>query len=152
VDHAVAVDISQGFGNAQNDFDHPLRRQFLFGVQYLAQQLSIDPFHDHVNLAAVVVPVHLHDAGVVEFFADILFAAKTVEKDRIGFHFRVWDFDGDGAARVEIGAALNGGHAAASGQAIDAIVIELFAGADGKPQSACVGQKNSRLPILQRSR
>ena len=118
--------------------------KFLFGVQDLAQQLSIHPLHDHVDLAAVVVGVHLHDAGMVELFADFLFAAKAVEKNRIAFHFRVGDFDGDGAAGAEIGAAKNGGHAAASDHAVDAVMIELFAGTDGKPRRACVGQKNSR--------
>ena len=87
---------------------------------------------------------------MIEGLADFLFAVEAVEEDRIAFHFRVGNFDGDGAAVAEVGGAENGGHAAAGDDAVDAVVIELFAGVDGNPRRACVRQKNSRRARYQR--
>ena len=67
---------------------------------------------------------------MVEFLADFLFALEAVEENRVGFHFRVRDFDGDGLPVAHVGGRENGGHAAAGDKAVDAVVIELIAGVE----------------------
>ena len=88
MDDAVAVDVVQRIADAQRDSYGALRRKFLLLVEDFAQQPAIDPFHHHVDLAAVAVGVHLHHAGMIEGLADILLAMKAVEEDRVAFHFR----------------------------------------------------------------
>ena len=127
---AVSVDVIEYVQNAQGDAQGSLRREFLFPIEDLAQQAAIHPLHDHVDLAAVLVGEDFHDAGMVHGFADLFFAAETIEKGRITLHFRVGDLDGDLAPCGQVGAAKNGGHSAASGQSVNLVVIELLAGMD----------------------
>ena len=72
---------------------------FFSAFRIWRSKLAVHPLHDHVNLAAVVVREDLHHAGMVESLADFLFALKAIEEHRIAFHFRVRDFDSDGAVR-----------------------------------------------------
>ena len=65
---------------------------------------------------------------MIHQLADLFLAAETIEQSGIALDFGMRNFDGNGAAVVEIGGAEDGGHAAAGSQAIDAVVIELVAG------------------------
>jgi hypothetical protein len=65
---------------------------------------------------------------VIELLADFFFALEPIEQNRVGIHFRMRNFDRDGAAIANIRAAKNGGHAASGDQAIDAVMIEQIAG------------------------
>jgi hypothetical protein len=65
---------------------------------------------------------------MIELFADVLFAVEAIEQNRVGFHFRVREFDCNRAAVTFVGAAVNRGHAAAGDQALDAVMIEKIAG------------------------
>ena len=85
-------------------------------MQYLPQQPPVHPLHHHVELAAVVIRQHFHDAGMIELLADFALAVETVEEHGIGFHFRMRDLDGDLSAGAQIGGAIDGSHAAAGDQ------------------------------------
>ena len=65
---------------------------------------------------------------MVELLTDLQLALKTVVENRIAFHLGMRDLDGDLLSGAQVGAAKNGGHAAAGGHAVDAVVIELIAG------------------------
>ena len=97
-------------------------------VQDLAQQAAVHPLHHHVDPAAVVVGEHLHDAGVIQLFADLGFARETVEKNGVGFHLRMRNLDGDLAAIAHVGGPEDGGHPAARDESLNAVMIELIAG------------------------
>src|SRR5712692_309133 len=123
----MAMDVVQCVGNSQRDLHRPLGWKHLLLVEKLAQQPSFHPFHDHVELAAVIVSHYLHYAGMVEFRADIMLALKTLEEYRVAFHFRMRNFDGDRFARTRIRAAKDRGHAAAGNQSFNDVVVELVA-------------------------
>src|SRR5579862_4529534 len=76
---------------------------------------------------------------MIEGLADIFLAVKTVEEDRVAFHFRMGNLDGDCPAGAKVGAAKDRGHAAAGDNAIDAVMIELFSGADWNPRQSKLG-------------
>ena len=82
-------------------------------AQHLPEQAAVHPLHHHVELAAVVVGQHLHDAGMVELLADLALALEAVEEHRIGFHLRVRNLDRHLAAVAHVGGAKDRGHAAA---------------------------------------
>ena len=126
--HAVRVNVVEGIEDAQRDADGALRRQLPLFAEDLPKQPALDPLHDHVNLAAVVVGEDLHHPGMVHQLADFFLAAETIEESRVALHFGMGDLDGNRPAVVEIGGAEDGGHAAAGSEAIDAVVIELVAG------------------------
>ena len=97
-------------------------------VEDLAQQASVHPLHDHVDLAAIVIGEDLHHAGMIQGLADLFLALKAIKQDRIALHLGMRNLDGDLPAVAQIGAAKDGGHAAAGDKALNAVVIELIAG------------------------
>jgi hypothetical protein len=58
---------------------------------------------------------------MIQLPTDLLFAVKAVEKDGVGFHLRMRDFDRDLASAVQVGGAKDRGHAAAGCYAVDAV-------------------------------
>jgi Fe-S-cluster-containing dehydrogenase component/anaerobic selenocysteine-containing dehydrogenase len=96
-------------------------------VEDFPQQLTLNPLHHHVNLAAVVVGQHLHHAGVIQLFANFLLPMEAVEESRVALHLGMRDLDGDRATGAQIRTAKDRGHAAACGDAFNAVVIELIA-------------------------
>ncbi len=68
---------------------------------------------------------------MIEFLADLLLPLKAVEEQRVRFHLRMRNFDGDGAVVIDIGRAVDRGHAAARDQTVDAVVIEQITGMKG---------------------
>jgi hypothetical protein len=66
---------------------------------------------------------------MVEFAADIGFAMEAVEEKGIALEFRVRNLEGDDAPVAQIRGPKNSGHAASGNQAVDAVVVELIAGA-----------------------
>ena len=92
--YPMVVDVTQSLADAECDLDGPLRRKFFFFGQYLAEQLPFGPFHHHVVLTAVIVGNHLHDARMIEMFADFLLALKTRGEDLVIDHLGVGKLDG----------------------------------------------------------
>ena len=127
-------------------FDGALQRQLAAVVQHLAEQAAVHPLHHHVDLAAVVVGQHLHDAGVVQLLADFGLALEAIVKHGIGFHLRMRNLDRDLAAVAHIGGAKNGRHAAAGDKSFNAVVVELIAGME-----CHVVRENARQGGLQSS-
>ena len=107
------------------------RGNFFSAAHLVAQQVAGHPFHHHVDAAVVIVFENLHHARMVELLADLLLALEAIEENRIAFHFRMRDLDGDGAAVARIGRLIDGGHAAAGDQAFNFVVIEGIAGMEG---------------------
>src|SRR5476649_202239 len=128
VDHAVGVNVVQGVADPGGDSNRPAGWKFALLAEDLAEQAALDPLHDHVHLAAVLIREHLHDAGVIEVLADGFLAPEPVEENRIGLHLRVGYFDRDFAPVAQIHAAEDGGHAATRHHTVNAVVIELVSG------------------------
>ena len=75
---------------------------------------------------------------MIELPADLLFALKAVEEERVAFHFGMGNFDGDGASVAQVGAAKDGSHAAAGDEVFDAVMVELIARVNCQSSSAQV--------------
>jgi hypothetical protein len=71
---------------------------------------------------------------MIEERADFRFAMEPIKKNRIAFHLGMRNFYSDLPTGAEIGALENGSHAAASSDALNAVMIELFTGADWNPR------------------
>ena len=97
-------------------------------VEDLAEQAAVDPLHDHVDAAAIVVGEDFHHAGMVERLADFGFALEAVVEGGIALDFRVGNLYRDLAAVAQISGAKNGCHAAAGDEAFNSVMIELIAG------------------------
>ena len=95
-----------------------------------AQQFPRHPFHHNVGIVPALVGNHLHDAGVIELFADLLLALEALEEDGVALHLGVGNLDGHGLSGAQVGALEDRGHAAAGDQAVDLEVVELFASVD----------------------
>ena len=65
---------------------------------------------------------------MIELFSDLLFAFEAIEEQRVRFHLRMRNLDGDGPVVIDIGRAEDRRHAAARDQILDAIVIEQITG------------------------
>ena len=120
----LAMNVIEGLAQGESNADGALRGKLFLFVQDLAQQAAVHPFQNHVAAAALFIVEYANDAGMIEFFADFLFALEAVEQDRVGFHFLVGNLDRDGAPVARVRAAENRGHAASGDQAIDAVMIE----------------------------
>ncbi len=125
---ALAVNVFQRFANSLSNADCAFDRHLFLLDQNLPQQLPFHPLHDHVNAAAVVIRVHSHDAGMVELLPDFFFTLEAVVKKRIGFDFRMGNFDGYGTLVLEVGGLVDGGHSAPGDEIFQAVMVEFVAG------------------------
>src|SRR4029077_2856378 len=134
---------------AEGDSYGAHRGGFFLLVEDLTQQPALNPLHHHVDLATVAVRVYVHNAGMIDGLANIFFTVKAIEENRVSFHFGMGNFDGDGFARARIRGAKDGSHSAAGDDAVNPVVIELFAGVDGNPRERA-GQEAARGPTLRK--
>ena len=123
----------------ERDPHGPFDGQLLLFDENLTKQPAIHPFQHHIDAALFLVLIHLHDGGVVELFADLLFAAKTIEQERVGFRFGMRDLQGDGTAVAHILGAIDGGHAAARHQLFDLVIVELIVGMEESSEARVSG-------------
>jgi hypothetical protein len=65
---------------------------------------------------------------MVQLFADLLFALEAVVKERIGFDFRMGNFDGYSTLVFEVGGLVDGGHSAPGDEIFQAVMVEFVAG------------------------
>ena len=65
---------------------------------------------------------------MIELFADRFFAPEAVEKQRVGFHFGMRNFESHDRGSTQVSGAVNGGHPAAGNKFFDAVMVELIAG------------------------
>ncbi len=128
MDDSVIVDVGERLADAERDFDGALLRKFFLFVQDLAQQLAVDPFHHHVVLGGMFLGEDLENVRVIEMAADFGGALEALGEDEIGIHVRVRNLQRDGFVVAQIGGAIHGIDIARRDDAIDAVVIQLFAG------------------------
>src|SRR6266481_5924070 len=123
----MPMDVLQSIQNAQCDANSSIHWEPLLFTKNLAQQPAVKPFHDHIDLATVIICHHLHYARMVQLLADLLFAMKPVKQNRVALHFRMRDLDGDLPPCSQICAAENRRHATAGRDGLDTIMVELIA-------------------------
>ena len=78
----------------------------------------------------MIVGNNLHDAWMIQRFANFLLTFKTFEEFLVAFHIRMRNLQCDGSAGSRIGSTVNRRHVTASDDAINAVVIELIADVD----------------------
>ena len=130
VHDAFAMDIFEGIADSQRDTNGAVNGQLFLFDQDLPQQPPIHPFHDHVHAAAIIVGVYLHHARMIELLANLFFALEAIVEKRIGFHFRMGNFDGYGTPALQVGGAINRGHTAPGDEVFQAVMIELGTGVE----------------------
>jgi hypothetical protein len=69
----------------------------------------------------------MHDAGMLELFANGQFALEAAVKRGVAFEFRVRDFDGDELAGSKVRGAVDARHASAHDKCFDAEVLKPLA-------------------------
>jgi hypothetical protein len=65
---------------------------------------------------------------MVEFLPDFFFTLEAVVKKRIGFDFRMGNFDGYSTLVFEVGGLVDGGHSAPGDKIFQAVMVEFVAG------------------------
>ena len=127
VHYPVAVNVLQRIADPERDPQRAFGGEFSLLVEDLTQQPAVNPLHDHVDPAAAILGHHLHNAGVIQLRADLLLPMEAVEENRVALHLRMRNLDGNRATGAQICTAKDRGHAAAGGDAFNAVVIELIA-------------------------
>jgi hypothetical protein len=67
------------------------------------------------------------DVGMIEVAADFAGALEALDEGQVSVHLRVRDLKSDSLAGTHVGGAVHGIDIAAGNDAVDAVVIELFA-------------------------
>ena len=125
----MPVDVIERVAQVPRNSNGALRRKLFLLIEHLAEQPALHPIQDHIPPAAVLIAENSYNPRMIELLADIFLTLKPVKEDRIGFHFRVRDFYGDGAAVPDVGAAKNRGHSTSGCQTVQAVMIELVSNA-----------------------
>jgi len=138
MDHALPMNVVERLADGERDPQAaPHGEPALIG-HHLAKQSPFNPFHDHIQPAAIAIVERFDGTGMVEFPANQNLPLKAVEKDRVALGFGMRHLDGDRAAIAHVDGAEDGCHAAAGHLAFNPIAIDLVSGADwGHGASSC---------------
>ena len=121
------MEIFDGIAESYSNAQCALGRKLALLAEDVAERAALCPFHDEVDTTALVIIDELHDGGMVEFVADLLFALESLVEEGVGFDGEVGNPDGYGLAGAEVGTAVDGGGGAGSDKPLNSVVVELGA-------------------------
>jgi len=151
MDDALVVRVLESGEYGADDLERFGRRQRSLAHE-LAQARAVDVLHDEVGARVDFAALeHGHDVRMRQPAQRIRLAVEALEKLRIFGQLLGQDLERHGAAKAELGRAIDGSHAATAENLVDAVAIERPAdqriGFRFAYASACVGI-HTPLPYL----